>query len=61
MTLKEVAALLGKSESTIKYSFHRTQENLKKKGIILMKWGYGKDAEYEVEYEALDALEEEEK
>ena len=60
MTLREVAALLGKSEKTIKYSFKRTQENLRKKGIILMKWGYGKDAEYEVEYEALDALEDEE-
>ena len=60
MTLKEVCALLGKSESTILNSFPRTQANLKKKGIILMKWGRGKDTEYEVEYEALDALEEEE-
>lgn len=59
MTLKEVAALLGKSEKTIKYSFKRTQENLRKKGIILMKWGYGKNAEYEIEYEAFDQLEEE--
>ena len=60
MTLREVALLLGKSESTLKRNFRRTQENLKKKGIILMKWGEGKDAEYEVEYEALDRLEEEE-
>lgn len=60
MTLKEVSLLLGKSESTLKRNFARTQANLKKKGIILMKWGEGKNAEYEVEYEALDALEEEE-
>lgn len=59
MTLKEVAAILGKSEKTIKYSFKRTQENLRKKGIILMKWGYGKDADYEIEYERFDSLEEE--
>ena len=61
MTLKEVAALLGKSESTLKYAFPRTQANLAKKGIILMKWGYGKKAEYEIEYEAFDTLEEEDK
>lgn len=60
MTLKEVCALLGKSEATILNSFPRTQANLKKKGIILMKWGRGKDAEYEVEFEAFDSLEEEE-
>ena len=60
MNLKEVCALLGKSEATILNSFPRTQANLKKKGIILMKWGRGKDAEYEVEFEALDSLEEEE-
>lgn len=60
MTLKEVAALLGKSESTLINSFPRTQANLRKKGIILMKWGRGKNAEYEIEYEAFDQLEEEE-
>lgn len=54
MTLKEVSLLLGKSESTILDQFPRLQANLKKKGILLMKWGRGKDAEYEVEYTALD-------
>jgi AraC-like DNA-binding protein len=54
MTLKEVALTLGKSESTLTHNFRRTQETLKKKGILLMKWGKGKDAEYEIEYEALD-------
>lgn len=61
MTLKEVALTLGKSESTILRNFARTQANLRKKGILLMKWGEGKNAEYEIEYEGLDALEEEEK
>jgi hypothetical protein len=60
MTLKEVALTLGKSESTILRNFARTQANLRKKGILLMKWGEGKSAEYEIEYEGLDALEEEE-
>lgn len=60
MTLKEAAALLGKSETTLLCAFPRTQENLRKKGIILMRWGRGKDAEYEIEYEAYDALEDEE-
>lgn len=57
MTLKEVALTLGKSESTLARNFPRTQANLRKKGILLMKWGEGKNAYYEIEYEALDALE----
>ena len=36
MTLEEVAMRLGKSEITLKTKFKRTQENLKKKGIILI-------------------------
>ena len=57
MTLKEVALTLGRSESTILRNFARTQANLKKKGILLMKWGEGKSAYYEIEYTALDELE----
>lgn len=57
MNITEVALTLGKSESTILRNFARTQANLKKKGILLMKWGEGRSAEYEIEYEALDALE----
>jgi hypothetical protein len=60
MTLKEVALTLGKSESTIQRNFARTQANLRKKGILLMKWGEGRNAEYEIEYEGLDALEDDE-
>lgn len=51
MTLDEVALLLRYEKSTILEQFHRTQRYLKKKGIILTRWGTGKDAEYEVEYE----------
>ena len=51
MTLKEVAMRLGKSEVTLRTKFKRTQENLKKKGIILIKTGYGDKADYQIIYE----------
>ena len=51
MTLEEVAMRLGKSEVTLRTKFTRTQENLKKKGIILIKTGYGDKADYQIIYE----------
>lgn len=51
MTLEEVAQLLGRDKNTIYYNFSRTQRTLAKKGIILMRWGRGEDANYEIEYE----------
>ena len=54
MTLKEIAFLLGKSEKTIEKNLKRTQDTLRKKGIILIKWGRGEDADYELEYEERD-------
>ena len=51
MTLEEVAMRLGKSEVTLRTKFKRTQENLKKKGIILVKMGYGDKADYQIIYE----------
>ena len=51
MTLQEVCRILGKSETTLITSFKRTQENLKKKGIILLKEGQGKKADYTIIYE----------
>lgn len=51
MTLQEVCKILGKSETTLIGAFHRTQENLKKKGIILNKEGQGKNANYTIIYE----------
>lgn len=54
MDLKEVCLLLGKSESTLTDHFKRTQDTLRKKGILLSRWGRGKDVEYEIEYEELE-------
>lgn len=51
MTLQEVCKVLGKSESTLINTFKRTQNNLRKKGIILLKEGYGKKANYTIIYE----------
>lgn len=51
MTLEEVAMRLGKSEVTLRTKFKRTQENLKKKGIVLIKTGYGDKADYQIIYE----------
>lgn len=54
MNLQEVCKILGKSETTLIGSFKRTQENLKKKGIILIKEGQGKKANYTIIYEKDD-------
>lgn len=50
MTLQEVCKILGRSERTLITSFNRTKENLAKKGIILIKTGVGKNADYQIEY-----------
>ena len=50
MTLQEVCKILGKSETTLIGSFNRTQNNLAKKGIILIKVGQGKNANYIIKY-----------
>lgn len=50
MTLQEVCKILGKSETTLITSFNRTKENLAKKGIILIKTGVGKNADYQIKY-----------
>lgn len=57
MTLQEVCKILGKSEKTLIYSFKRTQLNLAKKGIILLKTGIGKNADYQITYEENDTNE----
>ena len=50
MTLQEVCKILGKSETTLITSLKRTQINLAKKGIILIKEGKGKTANYIIKY-----------
>ena len=54
MTLQEVCQILGKSETTLIGSFNRTKENLAKKGIILIKEGQGKKANYTIIYERIN-------
>ena len=54
MDLKEAARTLRISEKTLYYNFKRTQDNLLKEGILLSRWGRGKDVEYEIEYEELE-------
>ena len=54
MTLKEICKVLGKSEITLTSAFNRTQKNLRKKGIILLKKGVGKNADYTIIYEEID-------
>ena len=48
MTLFELSEKLNKSPSTLMTNFRRTQENLKKKGIIIIKEGEGKNANYTI-------------
>ena len=50
MTLQEVCKILGKSENTLMNAFTRTQKNLAKKGILLIKEGRGKKASYNIIY-----------
>lgn len=54
MTLEEVAQQLRYSEATLLHQFKRCQKTLAKKGIILTRWGRGKDTEYEIEYEFVE-------
>lgn len=54
MTAKEVAFQLGIKEYTLINQFSRTQETLKKKGIIITRWGRGKNADFEIEYEEIE-------
>lgn len=60
MTIKEAAALLGLSEITLSRNFLRTQESLKKKGILIMREGRGQKADYTIEYLRLNQLQKEE-
>ena len=50
MTLSDLCELLGKSESTLRMKFTRTQESLAKKGIIITKEGKEPYADYTVTF-----------
>ena len=50
MNLKQLADFFGYSENSLKTNFKRTIINLEKKGIIIVKKGYGKKATYQIKY-----------
>ena len=50
MTLSDLGEILGKSESTLRMKFTRTQESLAKKGIIITKEGREPYADYTVTF-----------
>ena len=54
MTLEEMAKELNRSPKTIYNNWDRTVKTFLKKGIVLTRWGRGKDIEYEIEYEERD-------
>ena len=54
MTLEEMAKELNRSPKTIYHNWERTVTTFAKKGIILTRWGWGKNIEYEIEYEELE-------
>lgn len=56
MTLTEVSQYLGLSEKTISNNLKRTQEHLKKQGIVLIKKGCGKKANYEVKEQSYESI-----
>lgn len=50
LSLDEVCEQLGKNRNTILKNYKRTRENLKKKGILLTRYGSGEKAVYTIEY-----------
>lgn len=50
MTLEEACLQLNKTKSTLITNFTRTQKNLAKKGIILIKEGQGEKANYIIKH-----------
>ena len=50
MSLSDLCEILGKSESTLRMKFTRTQESLAKKGIIITKEGREPYADYTVTF-----------
>lgn len=48
MSLQECANTLGIAEATLKYSLKRTQDNFRKRGLIITKTGHGNKAQYDI-------------
>lgn len=49
-----MARELNRSPKTIYHNWERTRDTFLKKGIVLTRWGRGKNIEYEIEYEEID-------
>lgn len=50
MTLNEVSLRTGLKPITLYKNYAYCQKTLKKRGILLFKWGRGKDVDYEIVY-----------
>ena len=48
--LEDAAQIIGMTTKTLYRNFKRTQQNLKKKGILIMKWGEKKHQKSQIEY-----------
>jgi len=54
MTLSELAKYFNYSESSLKANYKRTVKNLSKKGIFIIKTGYGDTATYQIIYKEIE-------
>ena len=50
MNISELAKYFGYNENSLKTNYKRTVSNLAKKGIYIIKTGYGDKAKYEIRY-----------
>lgn len=54
MTFSELAKYFNYSEASLKANYKRTIKNLSKKGIFIIKTGYGSTATYEIIYKKVN-------
>lgn len=54
MTLQQLANHFQYSISSLKANYQRTIKNLSKKGIYIIKTGYGDKANYEIQYKEVN-------
>ena len=53
MTFSELAKYFNYNEASLKANYKRTIKNLSKKGIFIVKTGYGSTATYEIIYKEI--------
>ena len=54
MNIDELAEYFGYSKSSLKANYKRTIKNLEKKGIFIIKTGYGEKANYQIKYKEIN-------